>query len=714
MTPHPPPASPPDQVQEDRPPRIVRLSAELANQIAAGEVVERPASVVKELVENALDAGASRIAVTVELGGKRLVRVEDDGAGMTADEALLALERHATSKIRRVEDLAAITSLGFRGEALPSIASVSRLLLRTRARGASRGVEVRVAGGAVESTREVGAAEGTVIEVTDLFYNVPARRKFLKTDGAESAQVSRLVTQLALGRHRVGFTLTSGARRLAQWPPVGSLKDRLFQLYKDRDDLVEVGKKAAGVTVTGFVAGLTGGAGGRARGPQNVFVNGRAVKDGTLAHAIAHAYDAATIKERRPEVHLFIDLPPDRVDVNVHPTKAEVRFLERSLVHEVLRRAIGEALGTTAAPAVKLPGAAGGRAAPLAGGPAGASASGSAGAVPLAGGPAGASASGSAGAASPTGGLAGAAAADPAGGWQPVSHRVPETAAGARAGGAAPGGGAATAYGRSAAAHGHPAAAHGPTAGVAGAGAVDAGRPTLADAVRELRPDAVRVDAAAGAPTVPAGGVVDRPMQPLGQLRDTFIIAVDEDGIAIVDQHVAHERVLFEQVMERLTAGRLESQGLLQPLVLDLPPAERQALAAHGAVLERLGFDVEAFGGDSVRVAAVPALVPLAASEAAVRGLAQDLDGLDGGTAVDEALRRSAATTACHAAVKAHDRLTSGEDGLDSRRPPPHRPLVGVPPRPARRPAPLAPRDREAVRADLTVGVPLARNARAT
>ena len=668
MTPHSPPASPSHQVQEDRPPRIVRLPAELANQIAAGEVVERPASVVKELVENALDAGASRIAVTVELGGKRLVRVEDDGAGMTADEALLALERHATSKIRRVEDLAAITSLGFRGEALPSIASVSRLLLRTRARGASRGVEVRVAGGAVESTREVGAAEGTVIEVTDLFYNVPARRKFLKTDGAESAQVSRLVTQLALGRHRVGFTLTSGPRRLAQWPPVGSLKDRLFQLYKDRDDLVEVGKKAAGVTVTGFVAGLTGGAGGRARGPQNVFVNGRAVKDGTLAHAIAHAYDAATIKERRPEVHLFIDLPPDRVDVNVHPTKAEVRFLERSLVHEVLRRAIGEALGTTAAPAVKLPGAAVGRAVPLAGGPAGASAADGAagahaadpaGAASPTDGAAGASAADPAGAAPPMGGAARASPADPAGGWQPVSHRVPETASGAPAVGAMPGGGAATAYWRPAAAHGRPAAAHGPTAGAAGAaGAADAGRPTLADAVRELRPDAVRVDAAAGATTVPSGGVVDRPMQPLGQLRDTFIIAVDEDGIAIIDQHVAHERVLFEQVMERLTAGRLESQGLLQPLVLDLPPAERQTLAAHGAVLERLGFDVEAFGGDSVRIAAVPALVPLAASEAAVRGLAQDLDGLDGGAAVDEALRRSAATTACHAAVKAHDRLT--------------------------------------------------------
>ena len=614
MPPHPPPASTPHQIQEPRRPRIVRLPAELANQIAAGEVVERPASVVKELVENALDAGASRVAVAVELGGKRLVRVEDDGDGMTADEARLALERHATSKIRRVEDLAAITSLGFRGEALPSIASVSRLLLRTRARGAARGVEVRVSGGVVDSTREAGAAEGTIVEVADLFYNVPARRKFLKSDGAETAQVSRLVTQLALGRHRVGFTLTSGTRRLARWPPVESLADRLFQLYKDRDDLVEVAKQAAGVTVTGFVAGLTGEPGGRARGPQNVFVNGRAVKDRTITHAIAHAYDKATIKERRPEVHLFIELPPDRVDVNVHPTKAEVRFLESSLVHEVLRRAIAEALGATAAPTVTLEAAAVSAAPPADAGPA-SEASAASGATPA-----------------PTAG-------DP--GWRPVPHPAAgEAAAGWGGTGSHPPGAGASAV---------PAGA---------AGSTGAGGPTLADAVRELRPAAVTVSPAAGAPAASAGGVVDRPMQPLGQFRDTFIIAIDEDGIAIVDQHVAHERVLFEQVMERLTAGRLESQRLLQPIVLDLPPAERQALAAHADVLDRLGFEVEAFGGDSVRIAAVPAVVPLAASEAAVRALAQDLDGLDHGAAVDEALRRSAATTACHAAVKAHDRLT--------------------------------------------------------
>ncbi len=561
-----------------RAPRITRLPTELANQIAAGEVVERPAAVVKELVENALDAGASRIVVTVELGGKRLVRVEDDGEGMTPEDARLALERHATSKIQRLEDLAAIRTLGFRGEALPSIASVSRLLLRTRARGASRGTEIRVSGGVTDTAREVGASEGTTLEVTDLFHNVPARRKFLKSDGAETTQVSRLVAQQALGHPGVGFTLTSGVRRLLRCPPAASLADRLFQLYGTRHDLVEVQKAAAGVRVTGFVAALAGPGQGPVRGPQNVFVNGRAVKDRTIMHAVAHAYSTATIKERSPEVHLFLELPPDRVDVNVHPTKAEVRFLEPSLIHEVLRRALSEALGQGPAPAFTL-GAGGGVAAR--------------------------SWSGRPGPAQDPGGR------DGDDGWQPVADTPPGDALAGRA--------------------------VGPRTGL-----------PLRDLVREVRPVAV----------APAPMVMDRPLRPLGQFRDTFIIAIDDDGIAIIDQHVAHERVLFEQVMERLTTGALESQRLLTPILIELPPAERQALAAHATALERLGFDVAEFGGDTVRIAAVPALVALAECEAAVRAMAQDLEGLDQGSAIDETLRRMAATTACHAAVKANDRLT--------------------------------------------------------
>ena len=554
--------------------RITRLSDELANQIAAGEVVERPASVAKELVENALDAGAGRIGVSVEFGGKRLVRVEDDGEGMTADEAVLALERHATSKIRRLEDLAAIATLGFRGEALPSIASVSHFLLRTRARGASRGFEIRVSGGATVSTREVGASEGTTIEVTDLFYNVPARRKFLKSDGAETTQISRLVTQLALAHAGVGFTLVSGSRRLLQCPPAAGLADRLFQLYKGRDELVEVHKEAAGIRVTGFVAALAGAGEGPRRGPQNIFVNGRAIKDRTIAHAVVHAYSAATIKERSPEVHLFLDVPPDRVDVNVHPAKAEVRFLEQSLVHEVLRRSIGEALERSRPPEIHLD-------------------------ID-----------------------ADAALASP---QSPPSATLlqPEGFTGAKEVDGA----------------------------VSDSNSLDpvglSGKHPLRDLVREFRPNAVE-----------AVSVGERPLLPLGQFRDTFIIAIDDEGIAIIDQHVAHERILFEQVMERLTQGDLERQLLLTPMIVDLAAAERQAVAAHGAALDRLGFDIEQFGGESVRVSAVPALLSLAACETTVRSLAQDLDGLDRGSAVDEALRQIAATTACHAAVKAHDRLT--------------------------------------------------------
>src|SRR5438876_2880286 len=233
--------------------KINRLPADLANQIAAGEVVERPASIVKELVENAIDAGATRVSIHIEFGGKKLVRVEDDGEGMEAEDARLALERHATSKIRRADDLAAILTLGFRGEALPSIASVSHFVLRTRARGRPSGTEIRVNGGAIASVVEVGAPEGTRIEVNDVFYNLPARRKFLKADGAESAQVSRVVTQLALAYPDVGFTLTSGGRSVLQCPPAGSLRDRLFQLYGERHDLLEVRKEAGGLLVAGFV-----------------------------------------------------------------------------------------------------------------------------------------------------------------------------------------------------------------------------------------------------------------------------------------------------------------------------------------------------------------------------------------------------------------------------------------------------------------------------
>jgi DNA mismatch repair protein MutL len=545
--------------------RIHRLAPDLANQIAAGEVVERPASVVKELVENALDAGARRISIAVELGGKKLIRVEDDGEGMDPDDARLAIERHATSKIARAEDLGAIDTLGFRGEALPSIASVSHFTLRTRARGMQSGTEIKVNAGAVASVREIGAPEGTCIEVADLFYNLPARRKFLKSDTAETTQISRLATQLALGYPEVGFTVSSGGRSLLQVTPANSLRERFFQLFGERPDLVEVRKEAGGLQIEGYVAAL--GDQGPTRGAQNVFVNRRIVKDRTIAHAIIEAYSVATIKERSPEVHLFLRIAPDRVDVNVHPTKAEVRFLEGSLVHQVLRRALGDALGQGTAPEFQF--------APVQDTPADPRNM----SIP--------------------GVLAGALIANR---W--AGDRIPD-----------------------------------PGSLIPDRGSL------ISDHGSGIR------DSGSGIPEI-------RPMIPLGQFRDTFIIAVDDEGVAIVDQHVAHERVLFEQVMERLTAGRMESQRLLTPILLELSPAQRDALRQHAATLERFGMELEDFGGDSVRLSALPSLLDPGECEAAVRALADDLDGLGGGAGVEDALRKIAATMACHAAVKANYPLT--------------------------------------------------------
>ena len=583
--------------------KIHRLPDALANQIAAGEVVERPAAVVKELVENAIDAGATRITIATEFGGKKLLRVDDDGEGMSPDDARLAIERHATSKIRHADDLAHIATLGFRGEALPSIASVSRFLLRTRARGAVSGTQIRVHGGAVEDVSEHGMPEGTSIEVVDLFYNMPARRKFLKADAAESAQISRIVTQLALCYAGLGFTLTSGGRTVLQVPPVATLKDRLYQLYGRRDDLVEVRRESGAITIVGYVAALAEQ--GPTRGPQNVFVNGRVVKDRTIAHAILDAYSVATIKERSPEVHLFIEMPPGEVDVNVHPTKAEVRFREQAHVHQSVRRALADALGQSPVPTLTL---------------------------------------------------------------EPPSLLWPDATPGVLptsyasvypsrwAGFVSSSGMAGTSAGT---------LEEGDLAREGAAGMSEAAwRTEAAWRVREDGPHGASGGAITSESTMPAGAVMPsdavsaRPMMPLGQFRDTFIIAVDEEGIAIIDQHVAHERILFERIMARLTQGRLESQRLLTPLLVPLSASGRQTLASHSAQLEQLGFEVDEFGGYQVRVSAVPALVRAEEAEAALRALADDLEGLDRGAGVEAALKRIAATMACHAAVKARDPLT--------------------------------------------------------
>jgi DNA mismatch repair protein MutL len=554
--------------------RITKLPDDLANQIAAGEVVERPASVVKELVENAIDAKATRITITVEYGGKKLIRVEDDGIGMDPDDARLCLERHATSKIKRADDLGAIVTLGFRGEALPSMASVSHFRLRTRARGSDSGTEIRVNAGIIESIVESGGPEGTLVEVADVFYNLPARRKFLKSDAAEAAQVSRFVTQLALCYPEVGFTLISTGRKVLSVPPVKSLSDRLYQLYGDRQDLVAVDREFGGLRLHGFIAALAEQ--GPVRGPQHVFVNRRIVKDRTIAHAILDSYSVATNKERSPEVHLFLEVPPDRVDVNVHPTKAEVRFREQSMVHQMVRHALGDALGKGPAPELTL------RTSDVLPG-------------------------------------------------RPLQPSIPGALAGASFTSRWAPPGPAPTY--------NPIPRYEPPAGLEAA---------IASTVASTE----------AAPVASATPSTVRPMIALGQFRDTFIIAMDDEGLCIIDQHVAHERVLFERIMQRLTTENLESQGMLVPMVLELPAAERNALIGRAEALAKFGFEVEDFGGDSIKVTAMPALLPRDECEAALRALADDLEGLDRGLRLEESIKQIAATTACHAAVKANYPLT--------------------------------------------------------
>ena len=576
----------------------------MANQIAAGEVIERPASVVKELVENALDAGARHIAITIELGGKALVRVEDDGVGMSPDDAVLALQRHATSKIATAHDLAAIRTLGFRGEALPSIASVSRFVLRTRARGSLSGTEIRVEGGAQAPPREVAAPEGTSIEVGDLFYNLPARRKFLKADAAESAQITRLVTQIALGYFDVGVTLVSAGRRVMQCPPAATLRDRIYQVLGERPDLIELFRESAGIRITGFVAALA------EQGPG--------------------ARPAARVRQ-----------PPHR------PRPVAAARDHRRLQHRDHPRA------QPRGPPVPRTGAGPRRRqrAPDQG----------RGAVPRAG----AGARGPAAGADRRAGEAGRA--------QPAARRF-------RAGGRRRGRGAGAAGWAVGAQPDRLASLPGVFGEPLGAGALLA-RDGLAVAMTAAEPGTdpwthapLGAGAAEGeiagrrlaAGEQPAAGLVDRrgvvdpvrPMVPLGQLRDTFIVAIDSEGLLIVDQHVAHERILYEQVLERLTSRALESQRLLTPLVLELSPAQVEALGARGEDLARLGFEVEPFGDRTVHVAAVPSIVKVEAAAAAIRALADDLDGRDRGAPVEVAVKHLAATIACHAAVKAHDPLS--------------------------------------------------------
>ncbi len=530
---------------------VHRLPDDLVNKIAAGEVVERPASVVKELVENALDAGARSVHVDIEDGGMRLVRVRDDGHGMSRADAEMALERHATSKLHSFEDLQSIATHGFRGEALPSIAAVSELVLRTRAEGEAAGTEVAVAHGRRQHVRDAGHPRGTTVEVRDLFGAVPARRKFLRAASTEAAHVAEALTLLALARPRTGFSLASGGRTLVEAPPVDGLAERLYQVFgaKLLEDVVPVEGGTEWATVRGFVSRPD-----RPRPPRpnlRLFVNGRAVRDRALSKAVLEAYRSTGGGERGFEAFLFVDVPTHVVDVNVHPAKTEVKFADARTVFSAVERAVRAALseGVREPPRVADGGA--------------------------------------------------------------VASRAERAVAAFLEGG---GGSPSTR----------------PLWGATGGASI------VAEAVSAAPP--------LEAPT---------PLV-LGQHRLCYIVATDGDELLLVDQHTAHERVRFERLLERAGRHAVESQGLLEPVVLNLAPDLLPVLDAHAEPLRELGYDVEPFGGRATRLRAVPAILGTRDPGPALERLLRDVKEREAAEwAVAGTRDRLAATLACHSAVRA-------------------------------------------------------------
>jgi len=614
--------------------RIRILAEAVANKIAAGEVVERPASVVKELLENALDAGAGTVRIEVEQGGKRMIRVTDDGHGMTHDDALLAFERHATSKLRTADDLLSIATLGFRGEALPSIAAVSRLLLETRDAAEAEGTRVEFAGGKLVGVKPAGLPAGTTVSVADIFYCVPARRKFLKSDTTELGHIASLVTHYALANPGKQFILTTPTQEIINCPPAERLADRVYQLFGRQalDELVEIPsvsapfraaitepeldpeEERASLTVSGFtsrpeVQRLN-------RNGIYIFVNRRLVRDRLILHAIHEAYRNILPPTVFPATLLFLDMPYEEVDVNVHPAKIEVRFRRANFVHDFTRDTIRQAL-MSVRPIASFATAAGASAT----GPA---ASGSNGST------FGGAASAPAGSVVPHAvippmedfGLGSGVGSD--GGFdlanapmQPVEQRIPFSS--------------------------------GSTFGVATATAA------AADAAQISAASTWAGNLAASSADAPA--TLPRPEQiadlkPLGQVNASFIIAVNGEGLWIVDQHVAHERVLFEQHLEARRAGKIESQRMLMPLVIELSPRQ---IVTFGKIAEELaanGFEVDLMGMKSVAIQAMPAGVAAPDAEKLLREILDGIERENAAISIETLQAKIAASTACHAAIK--------------------------------------------------------------
>ena len=600
--------------------RIRILPEAVANKIAAGEVVERPASVVKELLENALDAGAKSVRIETEAGGKRMIRVIDDGHGMTHDDALLAFERHATSKLRNADDLLSIATLGFRGEALPTIASVSRLLLESHDAAESEGTRVEFANGKLVSVKPAGLPAGTTVSVADLFYSVPARRKFLKSDSTELGHIASLVTHYALANPDKQFVLTTPAQTIIDCPPALGLSDRVYQLFgrQSLDELVEIpavsapfddagsepsGEENGSLTISGFTS--------RPEIQRSntsaiyTFVNKRLVRDKLILHAIHEAYRNIHPHAVSPATLLFLRMPYDQVDVNVHPKKIEVRFRRSQFVHDAVRDAVRQAL-LAARPIPSFAAAAGTP-------------------VPEA---------------NPAFARSLPGPLDPA--WSaPAESATPRAAATGETG---LGSGSGTGSDRGAFA-----------LPMERRFAFEAGLPREAPAGAAGRTSAWMGDFAGSNGESPAslpssGQIAD--LKPLGQVSASFIVAVNREGLWIVDQHVAHERVLFEQHLEARRAGKVESQRMLMPMIVELAPRQIVVFEKIAEELGENGFEVEPMGRTSFAIKAIPAGI---VSSDAEKLLTEILDGIErenAAVSMDTLQAKIAASTACHAAIK--------------------------------------------------------------
>jgi DNA mismatch repair protein MutL len=620
-------------------PRIAILPPEIAERIAAGEVVERPASAVKELVENALDAGATRITVETEAGGKELIRVTDDGCGMTRDEAPLALRRHATSKLRSAEDLFNIRTLGFRGEALPSIAAVSNMEIVTRPHDSPEGTRVLVEGGEIRAVEAAPAQAGTSITIRRLFYNVPVRERFLRADGTEAQQITDWLQRLALSRPDVSFRLTHDGREALLSPgskdplnavvavlgramaremlPVSSVSPR-SEVPAPR----EVGggdsgtaPLACGVTVSGYVGRPT--LTRSSRGQQHFYVNGRSVRSPLFYRAVDDAFRSTMPQGRHPVIVMFVELPPDTVDVNVHPAKTEVRFRDDSAVHQAVFHALREALKADAGAAAD-------------------DRVGDVGGAPVMPAPE----------RSPMPSLE--SAGFPEG--LPFAREViggRPAPAGERFGG-------------------------GPTLPSRPASEDDAPAPSQEareaqwDPFEELPALGLAVQGVAGPQ---ASGAVNNErtgigeLHLLGQAQDLFILAVGGGRLWIIDQHVAHERVLFDR-MTAVDAGRETAEPLLLPVMLTLTGPQSLALEEHAATLKELGFRVEAFGPARFRLSSVPRSLLGLNYEQVFRDLVDELAEQSQGGRIrlrKEEVALAAAGRSCKSAVKAGQRLSRAE-----------------------------------------------------